>query len=147
MRPLVIVFRAEPREPTLLRAGVRRRGPCGFGFEHRMELLVRAVLLGVPQGNALGHNPEAHPPHREPRQAPDAGARKRTPVIAPDALRQPIFSEGALKALARGCVGRAWQGVTAQHEATEAIAQRQRVAYTPSPVRKWPLKSVVQTSL
>src|SRR5258706_5134663 len=98
MRPFLVVFRTEPSEPALLRSGMRCGRPGGFGFEHGMELLVRAILLRVAEGNPFGDNPEAHPPDRQPRQARDARARKGPAVITANALRQPILGERALEA-------------------------------------------------
>src|SRR5688572_12526188 len=122
MGPLVIVFRTEPIEATLLGAGMRRGRSRGVRLEHRMKLLMRAILFGMAEGDPLRDNPQAHPPDRESRQAGEAGARKGAPVITADALGQSILGERALEARTGGRVGRAGQRVAAQHEATEAIA-------------------------
>ena len=108
---VVIVLRAEAREALLLRARVRGRRPRRVGFEHRMKLLVRAILLRMPERNAL--ESDAQPIHHT-----DNRDRRRKPVPANgrrcrcECRRQPVDGKRALKLRPRRRVGRppsAWQ--------------------------------------
>ena len=108
---------------------------------------MRAILLRMAERNPLRNNPQAHPPDREPRHACEAGARKGAAVIAANALGQPILGERALEARTGGSIGRGGQRVAAQHEATEAIAQRQRVTVDAITRAKLAFEIVVPTSL
>ena len=93
-----------------------------------MELLVRAVLLGAAQADAFGNDPQPHPPDIQPRQATQPGARKRAPIVTPNAHGQPELGKAPLEAAARQRIAATEQRVAAQHIPTEAIAQRQRIA-------------------
>src|SRR5215212_9290657 len=82
VRALVVVLETEATEAALLRRRIARGWPRRFGFEHRMKLFVRSVLVRAAEGDSLRDNPEADPPHRQPGQAPEAGAGKRPAVVA-----------------------------------------------------------------
>ena len=95
-----------------------------------------------------GHDAQPHPPDRQPRQAGpgrrwQTGRRCRCECARASRTRQTRARTGAASRRRCGPSKR----IAAQHEATEAIAQRQRIAVAPSPVRNSPLKSVVHTSL
>ena len=60
---------AEASKPSLLRRRVRRGRPRVVGFQHRMKLLVRPVLLGMARGDAFGTMPKRIHQTAELRQA------------------------------------------------------------------------------
>ena len=60
----------------LLRARVRGWRPRRFALQHRMELFMRPILLGMPRRDAFGDDAEPHPPDRQPRQAAPGPARQ-----------------------------------------------------------------------
>jgi len=93
-----------------------------------MKLFVRSILVRAPEGDSFRDDPEADPPHRQPREAAESGAGKRPPVVAANALWQAVLGEGALEPPPRGRVGRTAQRVTAEHESAEPVTQRQRIA-------------------
>ena len=69
-------------------------------------------------------------------------------LVAAHPVGQAVLRKRPLESPPRGVIGVPRQGVAPQDESTEAVAQRQRIAaYTPSPVRNSPLKSVVHASL
>src|SRR5438034_1079457 len=76
MRSFVVVFTAEGPKAALLRRSMRRGRPRGFGFQHAMELLVRPILLGMPERDAFGHDAKLHPPDVETREPCQAGTRE-----------------------------------------------------------------------
>ena len=131
MRPVVVVFPAEPREAAVLRAAIARGWPRRLGFQHPMKLFMRPILLGSAQGNALRQNPEPDPPDGQPRQAAQTRTRKRPAVVTAHPVGQPIFGEGPLEAPAGRLVGAARQRIAPQHEAAEGIAQRQGITVDP----------------
>ncbi len=124
----------------------RRRRPRGLRFQHPMELLVRSILLGMAEGDPFGLNPQANPPDREARQAGQAGRRKGPAIVAANAVRQAILGERTLEAAPHHLTALRPQRVTAQHVATEAIPQGQRIAIRAIPGAEFPFEVVVQTS-
>jgi len=124
----------------LLRGRMPGRRTRRRGFEHRVELLVRPILLRMPRVDPLRHDAQADPPHRQARQAAEPGAAKRRAVITADALRQPILGERARKTWTRDRFGMTGQRVAAQHEATEAIPQGEGITVDAIPGAKFPFE-------
>ena len=60
VRPVLVVFAPKTAKPTLLGGGGPRRRSGGVRFEHRMELLVRPVLLRMAGQNAFGRIPNCN---------------------------------------------------------------------------------------
>ena len=128
VRPLLVVFADESSKSLLLGRAVGRRRPRGLGLQHGMKLFMRAILLRMARRNPLRHDPQAHPPHIELRQTAEPRAREWAAVVAADALRQSVVPKRTLEAMARRGRGAAEQGIAAQHESAEPVAQRQRIA-------------------
>src|SRR5262245_38391247 len=123
MWPLVVVFRTEHIEPSLLAAPRSGRWSGRAGLQFAVKLLMGPVLLEMPDGNPLRHDAQADPPDGQPRQPPHAGARKRRPVIAADPRRQAVLRKRALEPWPCGRIGGPGEGVTPQHIPTEPVPQ------------------------
>src|SRR5690348_400665 len=93
-----------------------------------MKLLVGSILIWSTERDALGHDAQANPPHRQLRQPAESWTRERNAVVTADPLRQPILGKGTLKTPSRPRRRLPTQGITTQHESAESIPQRQRVA-------------------
>jgi len=68
VRTLFIVLAAKTIKGLLLRAPVGRRRRSRFLFQSAMHAFVPPVLFRMPRRNALRHNPQLHPPHRQARK-------------------------------------------------------------------------------
>ncbi len=56
-----------------------------------------AILFRMSRRNALRHNAQPHPPHRQPRQSAQGRRRERRTVVRTDGLRKSILAEDRLK--------------------------------------------------
>ena len=131
--PDVVLPMAKRVKPSLLARQVARGGPRRFGFERSMHTLVRAVLIGRGRGDEHGGDPQPNPPDREARQPSERGRGERLTVVRADRLRQPVPPEQLAKSAGGAAGRRGTQALTTQHEATEGIADRQRIAQAPIP--------------
>src|SRR5439155_9229574 len=101
--PLLVVFAHEPAKALLLRAAVRSWRARGLGFQHPMKLLMGTVLFGMPWRDAFRDDAQSDPPHRQRREAAQAGTGKGEAVVAPNAVRQPVLGKRTGKSsLCRG---------------------------------------------
>jgi hypothetical protein len=124
MRPLVVVLGAETGEASLLGRRSGGGGPRGVGFEDAVKLFVRPVLFGVPGIDALGHNPEADPPDRQGRQAPEARPPKRGPIVTANPKGRPYSANARSKrgrVTARVCAVRASQRSTKRLKPSRSV--------------------------
>ena len=131
MGPLVIVFRTEAGEASLLRVRRWRAGrPRRLCFEHPDEIAHAIRFARDARGDALGmmprriHHAESGDKPAEPRPAERAGRCHW------NASRQAVFGKGARKArrVPHGVRG---QRIAAQDEAAEGIAEGERIAVAP----------------
>src|SRR5579884_2034941 len=87
MRALVIVLLLKlAKAPLLLAHGAGRRLHGRFP-QSAMHALVTAILLRVPGLDALTHNPQLDPPHRQFRQPVRPRIPERRSIVAAHALR------------------------------------------------------------
>src|SRR5262245_17178222 len=89
---------------------------------------MRSVLFGMSRRDAFRNNAQADPPDRQRREAAQAGTGKGAAVVAANSVWQPVLGERARKSPLGLVDGAAQQPVAAEHEATEPISQRQRIA-------------------
>ena len=68
VRTLFVVLAPKTIKRSLLRAPVRRRRRSRLLFQRAMHALVPPVLFRMSGRNALRHNPQLHPPHRQARK-------------------------------------------------------------------------------
>src|SRR5436190_4176929 len=93
-----------------------------------MKLFMGPVLFWMAGRDPLGDDAQAHPPDTELRQTAEARAREWTAIVTADPLRQPVVGKGAFEAASSRLPGSRAQRIAAEHEAAEAVAQRQRIA-------------------
>jgi hypothetical protein len=58
-----------------------------------MKLFMGPVLFRMAERDAFRHDAEAHPPDRQPRQAPQPRPGKRAAIVAADADGQPVLGK------------------------------------------------------
>src|SRR5579863_2363798 len=61
-----------------------------------MHSFVPPILLWAARFDALMRNPEPQPLQTEPTEAEQPGPRKRRPIVAANAIRQPKFPHGCV---------------------------------------------------
>src|SRR6266567_2205655 len=123
----LIVFLPKAIQRLLLLAAIARRRLRGLGFQRAMHTLVPAVLLRMPGLDALGHDAQLDPPHRQTRQPGQRPRSKRRAVVGADGLRQAVLAESRFKnGLHAPGVGLLHR-LTAQQLPAVRIGDRQRI--------------------
>lgn len=61
-----------------------------------MHSFVPSILLWAAGFDALMCNPESHPLQTQPAETEQPRPRKRRPIVAPNAIRQPKFPHGCV---------------------------------------------------
>src|SRR6266700_2308665 len=123
----LIVFLPKAIQRLLLLAAIARRRLRGLGFQRAMHTLVPAVLLRMPGLDALGHDAQLDPPHRQTRQPGQRPRSKRRAGVGADGLRQAVLAESRFKnGLHAPGVGLLHR-LTAQQLPAVRIGDRQRI--------------------
>src|SRR5436305_6684221 len=129
VRPLLVVDAPKLVEAFLLGRPAPGRRTRRLLLQRPMHPFVPAILLRVARLNALQANSQLEPAHREARQASQrAGAGKRTAIVRPYRLRQPVLLKQPLEHRPSQRLGHRVQSLHSQQETAVPIADRQWVA-------------------
>src|SRR5262249_56096940 len=97
VRALFVILAAKLVEAALLRAPVGSHRRHGFLLQRQMHTFMPSVLLRMRRLDALVHDAQFYPPHRQPGEAADRTRGKRWAIIGADGPRQAVFAEGGVK--------------------------------------------------
>src|SRR3989304_4281993 len=128
MRAHRVIDRDEGIALFLLSLGGFSRRAHHFLLEGTVQSFVPPVLLRMSWLDALGHNAQLNPPHRERRQSTGAYRSEWRTIVSADSQWQTVLSEDALKhGLHMGIV---WLGkdLAAQEHASTCVANSQGIA-------------------
>ncbi len=141
VRTLFVVLAAEPVEGPLLGPPVGRRRRRRRFLQRAVHPFMSSVLLRVAGLDALRHDAQLDPPHRQPRQPGHRARGERRPVVGAHHLRHPVLAkrrfEDGLHPLRVGLVHR----LAAQQVTAAASVMVSGSIRSPSVVRIQPLKS------
>src|SRR5215831_7860821 len=101
-----------------------------------MHTFMPSVLLRMRRLDALVHDAQFYPPHRQPGEAADRTRGKRWAIIGADGPRQAVFAEGGVKDSLHARGVRFRHRLAAQQIARASVAEGQRIDACPvlSPV-------------
>ncbi len=127
VRPLFVVLAPESIECSLLRPPVRRRWRRCLLLQRAMHPLVPPVLFRMARRDPLRHDPQLHPPHRQPRQPRNRSRRKRRPVVGSNRPRQPALPKRSFENPAHVLAVGLLHLLAAQQIPAVRVADRQRI--------------------
>jgi len=131
MRAQLVIHGEEAVAPFLLSLGTGCRRVHDLLLEGKVESFVSSVLLRMSWLDALGHNPQLDPPHREVRQSSSTYGGKGGTIVGADSQRQAVLPENTLKHGMHMGIIRLGEDLAAKKHASTGIADGQGIAACP----------------
>ena len=127
VRTLFVILSPKTIKGPLLRAPVGRRRRSRLLLQRAMHALVPSVLFRMSGRNALRHDPQLHPPHRQARQPRHRSRRKRRPVVGANRARHSALAKRRFENRPHPRVVHLLHRLATQQIAAAGIGDRQRI--------------------